>query len=193
MIRTNYKKMPLEAIWLGMEVARFYEVCRDLGLVQPDTGLNFQDYSLVIFHADLEVTDESGKAPVPKGASVYASIKTEKFKQYLVGEDGKTKRDAVLPLEELHQFVAIYDEHLPGGIGNGDFLSPDNLTKERDIKYSRKIHGVQFVQRYVYKQRIACDFAYRILRSIFKLDFPTDESAAEDARGVLDAIMKKKD
>jgi hypothetical protein len=192
MNRTDYTKMPLEAIMIGQEVTRFYLASKWLGLVNPKTGLNFEDYSLAIFHRELEVKDVSGgDAWVHKPATIYATLRTEVFKKHLVDEKGEFIPDAPVPLEELTNFIVLYDEHLLPGEDNGDFLKPDMLTKERDIKFSLSMNGVQNLQRYIFKQNFAMEFAIRINRNIWRLDFPTDASSAQSAASIIDRIRSK--
>lgn len=193
MNRTDYNKMPLEAVMIGQEVVRFYVASKLLGLVNPQTGLNFEDYSLVIFHQALEVKDtDAADAPwVYKPASIYASVRTEVFKKYLVDEKGELILNALVPLKELTNFVVLYDEHLPPGEYNGDFLKPGMLSKLRDIKYSLSMNGVQNLQQYTFQQNFAMEFAIRINRNLWRLDFPTDASIAQDAASVINRIRSK--
>lgn len=188
------KLIPFEVSVMAGEVMTFWQAAHTLKLCNPETGLDFENYRLVIFHHDL-MTDTTGENPktVVRPCTVFGAMPLARYRELYLDENGKHKlnfKNTVPQLTDLVQYVCLFDFNYDRKDAMS-FLNHKELTRKRILQYGRKTIGVENLLLFAFERRILNDFALKIVTTIFRLDFPTDADALSATQEVLGRFMKK--
>jgi hypothetical protein len=165
---------------IGDSVRMFYNVMEKLRLMNPKTGLNARKYGLVILHeySFIYLDKEKGEMATKVG-TLYASITRESFEEYFqVDEKNRVEAKVNIPLVAFHHAFFI---------DNQTEIEEGGKHKDRVIFYCiRSIQGqknLQFV-------KVPClgvgYIADKIASTIFKLDYMTDDQAANVTKEIIE-------